>query len=292
MIKINNNSKFFKSQTCLAISIPFFIFKNLDFNQQIKSAVTNLIVNESLLCLKKNDYASINKKFEKTSITNEHQMIVEIKFQIYDEILLIKIVKFEKNLFNITNHQNFQFLIISDDQNTICRQIGQKTKIFWFLSFNNKPLVSLTTNIDKWIKLIFFFQINQFVMLNFIMKIFALNFQKNASNMKNKFNKKIQNRFWKLQTALNQMNFIVLTYIEFCKFLRFNSHKSFMLNQMKWINSKKNISHLMFYSWQMQFLIWIKCMKYYLPNYLLINEMNLKKTFNVLFYMMLIFEIS
>ena len=253
---------------------------------------TNLIVNESLLCLKKNDYTSIDKKFEKTSITNKHQMIVEIKFQIYDEILSIKIIKFEKNLFNITNHWNFWFLIISNNQNIICKQISQKIKMFWFLSFNDKPLVSLTANIDEWIKLIFSFQINQFAMLNFVMKILALNFQKNTSNMKNKFNKKTQNRFWELQIALSQMNFIALTYIEFCKFLRFNSHKSFMLNRMKWVNSKKNISHFMFHSWQMQFLTWIKYMKYHLSNCLLTNEMNLKKILNVLFHVMLIFEIS
>ena len=160
LIKINNNLKFFKSQTHLTIPIQFFISKNLNFNQQIKSAVTNLIVNESLLCLKKNDYTSTDEKLEKTSMTNEHQMIVEIKFQIYDEILSIKIVKSEKNLFNITNHRNFQFLIISNDQNTICRQIDQKIKMLWSLSFNDKPLVPLTANIDERIRLIFSFQID------------------------------------------------------------------------------------------------------------------------------------
>ena len=87
-------------------------------------------MNESLLCLKKNDYASIDEKFEKTSMTNEHQMIVEIKFQIYDEVLSVKIIKFEKNLFSTTNRRNFRFSIISNDQDTICRQIGQKTKMF------------------------------------------------------------------------------------------------------------------------------------------------------------------
>ena len=190
------------------------------------------------------------------------------------------------------NHQNFQFLIISNDQNTICKQINQKIKMLWFLSFNDKSFISLTTNINEQIKLILSFQINQFVTLNLVTKVFALNFQKNASNMKNKFNKKTQNKFWELQIALSQMSFIALTYIEFCKLLKFNSHKSFVLNWMKWINLKKNISYFMFCLWQMQFLIWIKYMKYHLSNCLLINKMNLKKIFSVLFHMMLIFEIS
>ena len=164
--------------------------------------------------------------------------------------------------------------------------------MFWFLSFNDKSLVPLTASIDERIRLIFFFQINQFVMLNLVMKVFALNFQKNASNMKNKFDRKTQNRFWKLQTALSQINFTASTYIEFCKFLGFNSHKPFMPNWMKWVNSKKNTSHSMFHSWQMQFLIWIKCMKYHLSNCLLADEMSLKKTLNVLSYVMLVFEIS
>ena len=252
----------------------------------------NLTVNESLLYLKKNDYASTDEKFEKTSVTNKHQMAVEIKFQIYDEILSAKIIKFEKNLFNITNRRNFQFLIISNDQDTICRQINQKIKMFWFLLFNDKSFISSTANIDERIKLIFFFQINQFVMLNSVTKIFALNFQKNASNMKNEFDKKIQNRFWKLQIALSQMSFTASTYIEFCKFLKFNFHKSFMSNQIKWINLKENISHFMFHLWQIQFLIWIKCMKYHLSSCLLTDEMDLKKILNVLFHVMLIFEIS
>ena len=115
LIKINKNSKLFKSQTRLAISVQFFISENLNFNQQIKSATANLTVNKSLLCLKKNDYASTDEKLEKTSVTNKHQMIVEIKFQIYDEVLSIKIIKSEKNLFSIMDHQNFQFLIISND---------------------------------------------------------------------------------------------------------------------------------------------------------------------------------
>ena len=41
LIKINNNSKFFKSQTRLTISIQFFISEDLNFNQQVKSTAAN-----------------------------------------------------------------------------------------------------------------------------------------------------------------------------------------------------------------------------------------------------------